>query len=156
MRTLKIRTAIVALVLYSNGEELKLELGVKPDIDVMNYRSAHLSGERCDYFNHKAGRDMAWEGNHKSFADTEAVVDTMEIVVDTIVERAREKPPAWVVELQEKGTVYHDQKMKSAEKYKGRLSGYSPTELLIAKSMGLLPWNIDRNQLRKWAKETPR
>ena len=153
MSKLAVLTAIFVFAITAGGQESDPKPRRKLDADAMYFTATHLSVEDVDFINYKAGRQMTWKGIPWSFAGPDASVEAIEIPVDTLEGYAREETltPAWVSEIQEKGKAYQAEREKKAESYEDRLSEYSQKEINIAESMQLLPWEIDRNQLKKWA-----
>jgi hypothetical protein len=124
------------------------------DSVVVSSRDTHLPAELVDSLNYKVGRRMDWNGIHGSSADTNVEVDTTAAFVEIPEELVGEESPAWMAGMQQNAETYQSARTNKAKRNSDRLSGYSQTELSIANSMGLSPWDIDREQLRIWAEET--
>jgi hypothetical protein len=154
MRTFTIFAAIGVFALAAGGEEFRVTHREKAAGDAMDFESKHLSIEQCDSMNYTVGRDMKWNNRDEAFIDTDAAVETLETNVGAREALTTENTSAWVSEIQKKGETYQTEKKQRAKKYQDRLSDYSQTELSIAKNMGLDPWDIDREQLRLWGRET--
>ncbi|MBN1547499.1 MAG: hypothetical protein JW902_12655 [Syntrophaceae bacterium] len=153
MRTITILTAIIVLFVIANGEEFILTHRGKVDSAAMNFEATHLSVEQCNYNNYEVGHQKVWNGTHKFTDDATVAVETREKTADTLDVPAREKTPAWVSKIEEKGKAHNAEIRERAKINEDRLSVYSQTEQNIAKNMGLSPWEIERNQLKKWGQE---
>ena len=148
MRVFLIFTTIGIMAFTTSGENAP---GEKVDRTAINFESRHLSTVRCDSMNYIIGRELKWDKIDESLIEM--------TVTSTTDNGDYEKPavpktPFWVSALLLKGETYQIKKTQRAKRYQDRLSGYSQTELSIAKKMDLSPWDIDRKLLKRWGQET--
>jgi hypothetical protein len=152
MRTITIAATIgiLTLALNAKSEELILTHRGNINTDAMNLEATHVSLQKCDQMNYEVGRAIKWDGVGTSYSHHSAGNVTAEPGQNQKANAA----PTWVSDLQGRASTYHAERQNRAKKYEIMMSRYSPTELSIAKSMGKQPWEINRNQLKKWARET--
>ncbi|MBN1758599.1 MAG: hypothetical protein JW863_09790 [Chitinispirillaceae bacterium] len=148
MQTFTAIAAIGILAFTASEENSPVKNVADP---LMSFESRHLSIAQCDSMNFIAGRELKWNTQDNTFSDTVAHAAS---AIHKHKSPKTEKQPAWISEILEKGEAYQAGRKQKMGSNKTRMSEYSPTELSIAKSMHLNPWDIDRKQLRRWGKET--
>jgi hypothetical protein len=149
MRILTTIAAIGVLALAASGQEFTITNHGKLDTAALNLEATNVPIEECDSINYAAGRSMSWDVIDKSHISAGAAAGT-----DTLGKQAVNKTPGWISDLQKKEKAYQTERMNRAKRNEEKLSGYTPTEITIAKNMGLNPWQINRKQLKKWAQES--
>jgi hypothetical protein len=149
MRIQTFLTTIGLFALGANSQQLTLKHNV--DINALNFEANHVSVAQDNNINYEVGRAMVWEGVGASNTTSGAKTANNSGINNN---QSSKNTETWVYNLQGKAIAYQAERNMRLKRYENKLSGYSPTEIRIAQSMGKEPWEINRNQLKKWAKET--
>ena len=140
---------ILAFSVYSQ-DDLVLKHHGNVDFDAMHFEATHVSEQQCDRTNYQQGRAFAWDGVAVSYHKVDG---TTGATVSITATQAADNTPSWISQVQQEAIKYSAERQNREKRYEEKLSEYSSTEKSIAEFLGKEPWEIDRQQLKRWAQE---